>query len=81
MSSDKKIKQIVNMAQAEGEDVVFYLHYSECMTEIMLGVITKQAVTPEQYIQALADFVNEVSEHPQNLFVEPVDHSEDPGLH
>ena len=82
--SRPKIKQIKSVAELDNEnddEVLYYLQYSEDMTDIMLGIRSKQPLTPEEYVAALASFVDELSEHPQNLFVETVDHSEDTGLH
>lgn len=79
--SKPKIKEIKNMSEASDADCIFYLQYNPEMTQIMVTMTTKQAVTPEEFIDALAGFVNEVSEHPHNLFVETIDNSADPNLH
>jgi hypothetical protein len=80
--SDHKIKKISSMNEVDPDDedaITFFLQYNESMTQIMVTLNTKRAMTPEEYINALSDFVNEVSEHPANLFVE--DMPDDTGLH
>jgi len=79
--SKPKIREIKNISDIGDEDCVFYMQFNAEMTQIMLTVTTKVPITPEEYLEALAEFVNEVSEHPQNLFVETVDNNEDIGLH
>jgi hypothetical protein len=80
--SDHKIKKISSMNEVDPNDedaITFFLQYNESMTQIMVTLNTKRAMTPEEYIQALSDFVNEVSEFPANLFIE--DCPDDSGLH
>lgn len=78
--SKPKIKQIRNINEVpDDEDAcTFFLQYEPEMMQIMLTITTKRSITPEEYIDALAAFVNEVSEHPQNLFVEDMSGDDSP---
>ena len=81
--SRPKIKQITNIAQAEDDEdtCVFYLQYNPEMTSIMLTINAKREMKPEEYIELLADFVDNCTESPENLFVETVDNESVDGLH
>lgn len=81
--SKPKIKEIksINEVPDDEDGCVFYIQYDENLTQIMLTISAKRSMTPEEYVTALTEFVNEVAEFPGNLFVESVDNNEDLGLH
>lgn len=78
--SDHKIKKIASIHEVDDDEdaLTFYLQYNEDMTQIMLTVNAKKPITPEEYINAVSEFINEVSEHPQNLFVEDMPGDDSP---
>ena len=68
------IKKITSVEEAQEEDqCIFYLSYNEDLTQVSLGMTTKRPISPEEYLEALSDFINNASEFPDNLFVEDVD--------
>jgi hypothetical protein len=78
--SKPKIKQISKIEEADldnPDNCLFYIQYDEHLTQIMLTVQSKHPISPEEYMAALAEFVNEASENPQNLFVEEPFHEDD----
>lgn len=82
--SKPKIKQISKIEQADLDDpdnCLFYIQYNENLTQIMLTIQCKNSMTPEEYMLALAEFVNETSENPGNLFVEDCAHEDDLSKH
>lgn len=70
MSSRPKIKKITDKTQDNEDECIYYLQYNEEMTQIMLTIQAQREITPEEYMMALQCFINDVHEHPQNLFVE-----------
>lgn len=82
--SKPKIKQISKIEQADLDDpdnCLFYIQYNDELTQIMLTVQAKYSMTPQEYMLALSEFVNEASENPDNLFVETVDFEDDISKH
>jgi hypothetical protein len=79
--SKPKIKQISHIDEADDDPdtCIFYLSYNEDMTQVMLTVQTKRPLTPDEYLDSVADFLNNVSESPEQLFVEDATPPE--GLH
>jgi hypothetical protein len=67
-----KVKKILNKEDelAGDNEVVFYLSYNDDMTEIVLMAKCKSAMTPNEYIETLIQFVDDASEFPDKLFVE-----------
>ena len=72
MSKRPKIKKITDISEAtvNQDECIYYLQYNEEMTQIMLTVQAQRAISPEEYMLALQSFINDVHEHPHNLFVE-----------
>ena len=71
--SKPKIKQISKIEEADldnEDNCLFYIQYDNSMTQIMLTIQSKRPFTPEEYMMALGDFLNQASENPDNLFVE-----------
>jgi hypothetical protein len=78
--SKPKIKQISKIEEADldnPDNCLFYISYNDDMTQIMLTIQSKTAIMPQEYMAALAEFVNEASENPDNLFVETLDFEDD----
>ena len=70
----KKItKNQLDEATDDADTCVYYLNYNEDKTQITLMVSAKRPINPHEYMDALASFVNDVSESPDSLFVEDVD--------
>lgn len=78
-----KLKKITNdlvTTDSEHPDAcVFYIQYEEDMTHIMLSIKGNRPITPQEYMNALHDFVDTIKENPESLFVEEVDGMD--GLH
>ena len=70
MSKFKEIKHIHEMGD-DPDSALFSISYNEDMTEIILTLKSNESVTPQEYFNTIADFLNMVNEHPESLFVEP----------
>lgn len=81
MSDRPKIKKITNTDEATSDECIYYLQYNPEMTQIMLTIQAQREMTPEEYMLALAAFVDDASEHPHKLFVEDVDGDVNSDLH
>ena len=82
--SKPKIKQISKIEDANLDDpdnCLFFIQYDENLTQIMLTVQCKNSMTPEEYMLALAEFVNDASENPGNLFVSDATYEDDLSKH
>lgn len=76
MSKKPVIKKISHDEIADITDkdtCIYYLSYNEEMTQIVLSVNAGRSITPEEYLDALAHFIDDVSEFPENLFVDTPD--------
>jgi hypothetical protein len=78
MSNTKKILSKDDIDAGDNE-VIFYLSYNEDMTEIVLMAKCKTPMTPVEYMETLAQFVDDASEFPDKLFVESI--GDDSDLH
>lgn len=71
------LKKIINDKPEIEEDhpdaCVYYISYNEDLSQIMLSIQANRPMTPEEYMLALADFVETTKEEPEALFVEEVD--------
>lgn len=83
MSKKPTIKKITQneVKDPQGDECIYYLSYSDDMTQIMLSVHAGRSITPEEYIQSLVAFVNDVEMNPESLFVEDVDVESDLSKH
>jgi hypothetical protein len=70
--SKPEIKRIRNIEEADDDEdaCVFYIQYDKDCTQIMLTIQSKRSMTPEEYIEAVSEFVNNVTENPESLFVD-----------
>lgn len=70
MSNVKKIMKKDEFLETDDNEVVFYLTYNDDMTEIVLMAKCKTPMMPTEYLDTLAQFINDASVNPDNLFVE-----------
>jgi hypothetical protein len=81
MSRFKQIKRLEDFHDNDPDSCAILISYNKEMTEIVLTVKSNRALNPEEYFDSVAEFLNEVSEKPETLFVEDIDNEGKSGLH
>ena len=70
MSRFKQIKSIKDFDTDNEDECLFYITYDKDLTEIVLTLKANRPLTPVEYIESLNEFMNKISETPDDLFVE-----------
>ena len=70
MSRFKQIKSIKDFDTDNEDECLFYITYDKDLTEIVLTLNANRPLTPVEYIESLSEFMNKISETPDDLFVE-----------
>lgn len=69
---NKNSKDIIKIEPEEGE-AMFMVSFDEDMKSIMVVIKSNEPMTPTDFVDAMAAFVDDVSEFPEKLFVEAAD--------
>jgi hypothetical protein len=70
MGKFKEIKTANDIEEDDPDACFFSIDSNKDMTEITLRLRSNTSVTPEEYFNTLAEFLNTVSENPESIFVE-----------
>ena len=80
-----RFKRIHKMEEFEADNdpdaCAILISYDRDMKSIVLTVKANRPLTPEEYFDSVAEFLNDVSENPEKLFVESIDFEDESGLH